>query len=293
MREPATSAILSQGFRIAIAAAFFGTVASALVGWGGASAANWGAENGAVDAAPETVAPEDSELETVRLATLRWPPYTSDVLPEEGAATSVVRAAFATQHHDVEVQFWPWNRAIAKARDGDERIIAYFPGYHCRHDPRGDFIRSDAVGATPLGFAEHTQAPQNWKTLEDLTDKRVGTVLGYAHTEEFDQRIDEGIQRVITSSNDIANLLKLADRQIHFAAIDRFVMAYVLSTEEALQPHRDALRFHDRPLGQTALYLCFRNDATGQELRRIFNAGLQEIDAEALLLDYVNRLVKP
>jgi polar amino acid transport system substrate-binding protein len=297
MREAAASAIILRAIRLTIYTLFIAMALSLHTGLAGAS------EPGPTDVeapasdtqAPESQVPEMDlgERPVIRLSTLHWPPYTGDDLPEGGAASSVVRAAFAAQGYEIDVRFWPWNRAIAKARYGDERIAAYFPGYHCRHDPQGDFLRSDAIGATPLGFAEHKDAPQSWETLSDLSDKRIGTVLGYAHTEDFDRRVETGDQRVITSSDDIANLLKLADRQIHFAAIDRFVMAYVMATDQALEPHRDALRFHERPLGETPLYLCFRNDEAGQTLREAFNLGLTTINAETLLLDYVERLVKP
>lgn len=302
MREAAASAIILRALRLTTCMFFIGTALSLHTGWAAASEADEAAAAkapGADRQATELEVPgagvagtDMGERAVVRLSTLRWPPYTGHDLPEGGAASSVVRAAFAAQGYVVDVRFWPWNRAIAKARYGDEEIAAYFPGYHCRHDPQGDFLRSDAIGATPLGFAEHKRAPQSWETLSDLSDKRIGTVLGYAHTAEFDQRVEAGGQRVITSSNDIANLLKLADRQIHFAAIDRFVMAYVMATDEALEPHRDTLRFHERPLGETPLYLCFRNDEAGQVLRDVFNSGLKSIDAEALLLDYVAQLVK-
>lgn len=244
---------------------------------------------GASQKAEETK--DESARQAINISTLNWPPYTADHLPQGGAATAVVRAALATQGYGVEVRFWPWKRAIAKARYGDEDIVAYFPGYHCRHDPNGDFLRSDALGATPLGFAEHADAPHDWETLDDLTGKRIGTVVGYANTEAFDQRVEAGIQRVITSSDDVSNLTKLANQEIDLAAIDRFVMAYTLSTSGKLRPYRDALRFNDHLLGETDLYLCFRNDAEGEALRDMFNAGLKEIDAEKLLTDYVERLV--
>ena len=45
----------------------------------------------------------------------------------------------------------------------------------------------------------------------------------------------------------------------------------------------DKLRFDEKPLEEKTLYLCFRDDEQGRKLKYIFNAGLEGVDAEAIV----------
>jgi polar amino acid transport system substrate-binding protein len=228
----------------------------------------------------------------VHVATLNWPPYTTPDLPRGGAATAVVRAAFAQMGLEVTVRFWPWKRAIAKAKTPDNAVVAYFPGYHCHHDPQSDFVASDPIGFSPLGFAEHVDAPQSWQALEDLAGKRIGTVVGYANTDSFDRKVAAGELRAIPTSDDATNLLRLVARRIDLAVVDRFVLAYLLKTDARLRAHADSLRFDARSLEDKGLHLCFRNDAVGRRLLTLFDRGLDKLNPQGLLDRYVERMVE-
>ena len=43
---------------------------------------------------------------------------------------------------------------------------------------------------------------------------------------------------------------------------------------------------YETPLEDKTLYLCLRADETGRTLKHIFNAGLEQIDSEAIVKDY-------
>jgi polar amino acid transport system substrate-binding protein len=102
----------------------------------------------------------------VSIATLEWPPYTGSKLPSGGATTAVVNAAFEKAGYRVKVVYVPWKRAIDMALKGTEEVVAYFPGYHCRH--REGFMPSNPLGNGPLGFAENVEAPITWKNVDDI-----------------------------------------------------------------------------------------------------------------------------
>jgi len=53
----------------------------------------------------------------VRLATLEWAPYTSESARHDGATTEVVRRAFEAMGYQLEVVFYPWERAIKMGGD--------------------------------------------------------------------------------------------------------------------------------------------------------------------------------
>ncbi|MEP1574070.1 substrate-binding periplasmic protein [Roseibium album] len=226
-----------------------------------------------------------SIAETLSVSTLEWPPYTSENLPKGGATTAVVKQAFEAAGIDVEVAILPWKRAISMAKD-DETVAAYYPGYHCRHV--NGFVASDPIGNGPLGFAQNVNAPVDWQSVDDIGKQKlkVGTVLGYANTDEFDEKAGTGWIRAIPAPDDVTNLRKLARERIDMAVIDKLVLSYLLATEPSLEGLSETLAFNEKPLEDKTLYLCFNDDEAGRTLRDKFNSGLAQVDVEAIIDSY-------
>ncbi|MEO1191711.1 MAG: ABC transporter substrate-binding protein [Pseudomonadota bacterium] len=230
-------------------------------------------------------APAAAQAESVVVTTLDWPPYTGSELPREGATTEVVREVLAQAGVTAEVEILPWKRAIARAKN-DADALAYFPGYHCRHVE--GFVASDPIGSGLLGFAEHVNAPVAWESIDDLGEQKlkIGTVLGYANTDEFDEKAGTGWIRAISAKDDLTNLKKLQRQRIDAAVIDKLVLSYLLATEPALKRDAASLQFNDKPLDEKTLYLCFVDNAEGNALRERFNAALAEVDVDAIVAAY-------
>lgn len=231
-------------------------------------------------------------LTGVRIATLDWPPYTGADLPKGGASTEVVRQAFEHAGMEPKVSYVPWKRAIAMAKNGLDGVVAYFPGYHCHHVE--GFVPSDPIGAGPLGFADNVAAPLEWSSLDDIGERKlaVGTVLGYANTDEFDAKAGTGWIRAIPAPDDTTNLKKLARGRIDAAVIDKMVLAYLLATEPELKGEAGAIRFNATPLEDKTLYICFTDTEEGRALRDAFNIGLAELDVPGIVDDYFAREFK-
>lgn len=226
------------------------------------------------------------QAQTVHVSTLDWPPYTGSDLPRGGATTDVVRQAFENAGYETEVAYRPWKRAIDMASKGTDDVIAYFPGYHCRHQE--GFVASEPIGSGPLGFAQHADAPITWTTVDSLGEQqfKIGTVLGYANTDEFDAKVGTGWIIAIPSPDDITNLKKLARKRIDAVVIDKFVLEYLKATEPSLKNVRQSLQFNERPLEDKTLYLCFRDDEAGHTMLREFNAGLRQVDPNQIAEEY-------
>jgi polar amino acid transport system substrate-binding protein len=226
-----------------------------------------------------------ASAENLTITTLEWPPYTSEVLPKGGATTEVVRQAFSAVGTEIDVAILPWKRAISFAKD-DASAVAYFPGYHCRHVD--GFVASDPIGNGPLGFAQNVNAPVTWTDVDDVGEQKlkVGTVLGYANTDEFDEKAGTGWIRAIPAPDDVTNLRKLARQRIDVAVIDKLVLSYLLATEESLDGLDGTLVFNERPLEDKTLFLCFNDDEVGRALRDKFNEGLAKIDVDAIVDGY-------
>jgi polar amino acid transport system substrate-binding protein len=223
---------------------------------------------------------------TAHVATLDWPPYTGSELPSGGATSEVVRDAFAKAGLQADIVFRPWKRAIDMASKGSDDVVAYFPGYHCKH--QDGFIASEPIGNGPLGFAEHIEAPISWDSIDSIGEQnlKIGTSLGYANTDEFDAKVKSGVIHVIPANNELPNLKKLIRKRVDAVVIDKFTLEYLKATEPSLLNGRENLRFNAKPLEDKTLYLCFRNDEVGRAMRETFNAGLAKIDVNVIVDNY-------
>ena len=222
----------------------------------------------------------------VHVSATDWPPYTKQDLIAGGATTEVVRTAFEKAGLETKVIYDAWPRAIELARKATGDVVAYFPGYHCRH--RAGFVASGPIGHGPLGFAEHVDAPLEWETLDDIGERKlkIGTVRGYANTDEFDTKAGMGWIHAIPSKDDVTGLQKLLRKRLDAVVIDKLVLEYLKATDASLKSGADKLRFNKKLLENKTLYLCFRGDDEGHRLRDIFNRGLSQIDAQRIIDDY-------
>lgn len=222
-----------------------------------------------------------ADNKVVRLTSLDWPPYTSPSMQEQGASAAVARAAFGAMGYRLEIDFFPWSRAVKMAQH-DSRYMGYFPEYYAPNQAR-TFVFSDAMGSGPLGFAQRTDAPITWHTIDDLARYRIGVVQDYVNTEEFDQRVAKGQLKVDVTMNDLLNLRKLANQRIDLAIIDRNVMNHLLHSESSLTAAKGKIQFNAKMLENKKLYICFKRSAEGENLSKVFNAGLKKIDVDAIM----------
>jgi polar amino acid transport system substrate-binding protein len=115
---------------------------------------------------------------------------------------------------------------------------------------------------------------------------KIGTVLGYANTEEFDAKVGTGWIRAIPANDDVTNLKKLMRKRIDAVVIDKFVLNYLKATESSLQSGADKLRFNLKPLEEKTLYFCVRASDDLKPLLKDFNAGLDQINSEEIVDTY-------
>lgn len=220
-------------------------------------------------------APDTPEApETIRLATLDWPPYTS-ARPQPGSLQTVVRAALSASGITLSSTVLPWRRAIRVGLK-DPGFHGYFPEY-ASPQMNGLCLLSDPIGQGPLGLVHRVDTPVRWSTLHDLKGVRLGVVQDYINTDALDALLRLGELQAETAMDDATNLRKVLGRRIDAAVIDLAVFHFLIQSEADLRPSADLLVASPQSLEMKTLHVCFRPTAEGERLRDRFNAGLNTL----------------
>lgn len=221
------------------------------------------------------VAPS-SAADTVLLSTLEWPPYSSQELPGGGASVVVARKAFAAVGLNLEVQFFPWKRAVDTGLKGDG-FFGYMPEYKAERLVPICHM-SNIMGDSPLGIIQRKDKPLAWKRLEDLARHTLGVVAGYVNTEEFDALMNSGRLDIRPVADDLTNIRKVQGGRIDGAVMDENVFDYLMSRDPYLRENPGNVEFNQNILELKGLYICFRKNKEGKRLHDLFNKGLATFD---------------
>ncbi len=228
--------------------------------------------------------PPAASAETIRLASLEWPPYIGPELAEQGYAAAVVREAFRREGFDISIEFLPWQRVLAAVASGE--VHGYFPEYD---SPRlqSSYLVSSPFPGGRLGFFSLFGRKIAWKTLRDLAPYRIAVVRGYINTEEFDAA--RYLKKEFTSC-DLSSMRMLAAGRVDLAVMDENVGRYLMAS---LRPsEQKGLDFLKKTLGEKTLHVCFaRGRSDSERLREAFDRGLAAMIDDGTLNALRNRLL--
>lgn len=226
-----------------------------------------------------TVLSSISVAETVKLTSLEWPPYSGQDLPNQGASIAVAKAAFDAMGHTLEVDFFPWSRAVALAK-GDHSYVGYFPEYLYESQ---DFVFSDPMGKGPLGFVEQSSNSIQWESLDDLKNYQIGVVQDYVNTAELDAMIASGEIDASSVTSDAQNVLKVAAGRVDLAVVDSNVLDFLLANDSRVSNVKGKVQMNDKLLVTKDLYIAFKNSPAGQKWKKVFDEGLKKIDVQSIM----------
>lgn len=213
---------------------------------------------------------------TVYMTSLHWPPYTGKELLDQGRTIKQAKQVFTSMGYQLEVDFFPWGRAIALGLDENSKYLGYLPEYfHEKLTSRCTF--SEAMGFSPLGFAQLKSNPISWKSLDDIqTLPSIGVVKDYVNSSKLDAKITNGEIKADEAVNDLENIKKLGAKRVPIIVIDENVLRYLLRTEPELAHLKDKVEMNNKLLEKKSLYLCFKKGEEGDALLDIFNKGLNK-----------------
>lgn len=225
-----------------------------------------------------------AEENILYIVSLEWPPYTGKELYANGLSSYIVEKAFEAEGYKIEVEFFPWSRAVYNVKT-NSKYVAYFPEYYSEEVTK-NFYLSDPIGISPLGFAERVANRVSWEKLEDLKGQRIGIVQDYINTEEFDMMVRTKRLFVDVAINDRLNLLKVIGGRIDLAVVDKNVLDYYLNYDEKIKKSKNKIVFNKKLLSERELYVCFPKGFEGKNMLNIFNEGLKKIDVKKLEEEY-------
>ncbi|WP_259394770.1 ABC transporter substrate-binding protein [Shewanella sp. SR44-3] len=222
---------------------------------------------------------------TLALTSLEWPPFAGESLPEQGASIFIVRQALATMGHELQVDFYPWNRAMRLAEKKGNNYHGYFPEYQYNTP---EHLFSTQIGTSPLGLIERKDNPLIWQQVKDLNRYSLGVVDGYENIKELDLMIANGTQEAESVTADIQNLRKVAAKRIDGAVIDLLTFQYLLQNSSG-DKLKHSLSANSQLLENKGLYVAFNDSPEGLFWRDTLNEGLDNLDIESLFEQYMKR----
>lgn len=226
----------------------------------------------------------------MRLASLDWLPYVGAGLDEQGWSSFVADAAARQFGYRAKIEYFPWTRAMQLGAR-DPQYAGYFPAYYTEERARTCHF-SAPIGSSTVGLVHLTSTPLAWSSVQDLAGVRIGVVAGFSNGPEFDAMAREGRLHLDASPNDMLNLRKLLARRVDAVVIDKLVLRYLLATEPGLARERTRFAFHDKPLAELSLHICFQRTPAGRNMQKAFDQAMQSLPLRKLEAEYFQRIEK-
>ena len=221
--------------------------------------------------------------ETVTLATGEWPPFFGRKLYKGGYVTEIARQALNRKGYTMEIDFFPWKRAMHLTRNG--RYMGLF-GCWVNDEFRKAYLISKETMASADGHflsPTATDGPIDLRP-EDLIGKKVGMVRGYAVSESLGNLFNSGqvIKVEVARVKQLLEMIRWEDR------IDIILENYHVA-EYTSKKHFPEIDFDLKKVGKDhidgGLYICWSDSGVvTQGLRSDFDDAIGEMRKDGTLL---------
>jgi sorbitol/mannitol transport system substrate-binding protein len=214
-------------------------------------------------------------------------PYIGKMLPENGYVAELATEAFKRRGYRVEIKFYPLTRARMLARTGE--VHGMLPVYREEsEEPDHGLVYSNPFPGDAIGLLKKKSLPfrysqeslkQQGALLESLKGYRLGMVRGGITLPML-----EGTNSFVKemASEDLNNLDKLDFDRIHFALIDKYTAADLITGQ---RPHLiGRVEFLMPALALRDFYIGFSPTVRNhRQLVSAFNEGLRELTKDGTL----------
>jgi ABC-type amino acid transport substrate-binding protein len=218
------------------------------------------------------------KAEEVCMTSCDWAPYFSKKLPAYGFSAEIIHEAFKRTGYTVTFKSYPWKRAVSKVDNG--RCDAFFSAYYSEERNR-NYALSAPYAESPFYFCTLKNKNLVYKELRDLAPYRIGVVMGYTNTPEFDAA---DYLKKDSASSDLLNIKKLIHGRVDLIVIDKYVAMYHLKNSPYFKNSASRVRFLEPPLKIMPVHAAFSKAVPGYEKKvRDFNSGLKEIKSDGTI----------
>ncbi|WP_223253341.1 substrate-binding periplasmic protein [Chromobacterium amazonense] len=230
----------------------------------------------------------------ITLSNQEWPPYMGQELPYDGILSRLVKEAFARGGVDVAYRYYPNNRTLQSARNG--QVDGSF-GWAPTAERKRDLLYTLPVLSARMVFFQRKERPLAWSRWSELKGARVGITVGNFYSDDFDAQVKNGTLTVDNAPDDLINLRKLIAGRIDLFPIDQEVGKYLIAHH--FSPAQGAeLEAQNKTFWAAPLHVViWRKHARGPELVERFNRGLKALqdsgDFERLLQETREACLQP
>ncbi|MEQ9345231.1 MAG: transporter substrate-binding domain-containing protein [Thalassospira sp.] len=219
--------------------------------------------------------PSSPAKPVINLVTLDWPPYTGASLPDGGLLSHVVTKALDQVDIDHTIEVYPWKRALLDTlrENGFEAI---FPLYD-NPERRRQFLFSEPIGTSPLGFVHMPSTNFSWETLTDLNGYSVGYVTGYGYESHLRAMLESTSMNSFGMRDDETLLRQLITGHVEVAVIDHNVARYLLHNNPGLRDAENRVIYNPHLVIEQTIHVGFPPSSQGLRHRNAFNKGLGQL----------------
>lgn len=210
----------------------------------------------------------------IRMVTAEWEPFYSSTYDSGGVVTEIASAAFERAGHTTSIAWHPWLRAMKLVTTGEADVVM---GAYYSDERAKAFHFSESFFNIDIGFvALKDVGITEYKNLKALSPYLIGTMKGWAYTEEFDAA--DYLNKEYVMNQIVVTRMLFARR------VDMVAMSIPVFQHEA-----NLLRYHNLSeivvlsplLDSKGLHLMFSlRDPNHLKLAEDFNRGLAEIRAD-------------
>ena len=197
-----------------------------------------------------------------------WPPYIiDDGNTKGGIEHQIAQEVFQLMGYSMKYDSLPWKRAIGMVKDGQaDAILGIF-----ETEERKDFLffPDEALIDIAYFFFTAKEDAFEFKGLESLTNKRVGTILGYHYTDAFGAAENFEKHPVLHLDQ---NFKKLLAKRIDIVVANRHVGMYTAQKMQAIHKIRIADQALSAPQPH---YIAFARKPNAQALSLAFSQTLR------------------
>ncbi|MCC5826162.1 transporter substrate-binding domain-containing protein [Alkalimonas sp.] len=223
--------------------------------------------------------------EPILLASSDYTPHTGEHLPEGGALTAIVQAAFDIMGQEVEIHYMPFARAMQATRLGQYAGII---GVKYTPERELDFYFPEPVYDTSIVFFKRRNQDFDFDSYLDLVHQgvRYGSVLGYSHPEGL---LETRIRHYQVASEEQLFRLLSAGR-VDLMAGDKLNGIYLLLHQ--FPEFSAQIDWLEPPIETQPLYLLFsRQHPKAAELNKAFSAAITQLKHSGELERIKDRLL--